>query len=420
MTPLTRRTLVGAIAAVPLVQTARAHATDAAHAINAVDHPLLTGVDRIDELAALTGNDRLALLTHGAAVSRDGRRTAAILAADPRFHLTALWTPEHGFGGHVAAGEDVTDGRDDATGLPLFSLYGARRAPDAAMLAGVDTIIIDLLDVGARPYTYVSSVKAVMAAAAGRRIIILDRPNPVGGTVVEGPVLDPALTSFVGAHPVALRHGMTLGELAMMINAEADIGARLEVMRVTGWRRDDGPAVMVDGRVPFMPPSPNLRAPSAILAYAGMVLFEGTNVSEGRGTPRPFETIGAPWIKSGQLSEAILRERITGVDVDPMAFTPTTSKYAGEACEGVALWVSDRRDFRAVTMALALLSIIARLYPRDFAFLTGTPPFFDRLAGQSWLRDAILSAMPVSEMEGRWAAPLAEFMRRRAGFLLYS
>lgn len=384
------------------------------------DGALMTGIDRTDALAALTGNDRLALLTHSAAVNRSGERTAAILASGAHFRLQAVWTPEHGFGGNAAAGELVGDGRDDSTGLPLFSLYGSRRAPDATMLSGIDTIVIDLQDVGARPYTYVSTVKAVMEAAAGRRIILIDRPNPVGGIVVEGPVLDPALVSFVGAHPVALRHGMTLGELALMINAEANIGARLEVMRVTGWQRSVGPAVMMDGPLPFRPPSPNLRAPSAILAYPGMVLFEGTNVSEGRGSDRPFETIGAPWIKAGQLVDAVMREAMPGVGVDPIHFVPAASKYSGDACEGIELWVEDRPGLRVVAMALTLLSTIARLYPRDFAFLAGTPPFFDRLAGQSWLRDAVLSGMPVPEMEGRWAEPLADFMRRRADYLLYT
>lgn len=409
---LSRRTLLAGAVALPLIGAGQAKALEA-------PPPLATGVDRPAELATLAGNDRLALLTHAAAVDRTGRRSVDVLAADPRFRLSAIWSPEHGFAGTAAAGAHVGDGRDVATGLSVHSLYGARRAPDAAMLAGIDAIIIDLVDVGARPYTYVSTVKAVLSAAAGRRVILIDRPNPVGGIVMEGPVLDPALASFVGAHPVPLRHAMTLGELAQMINAEAGIGADLTVVPVHGWRRADGTGVMVDGRLPFVQPSPNLRSPSAILAYSGMVLFEGTNVSEGRGTPRPFETIGAPWIKTGDLAEALWQVPIPGVEVARAGFTPTTSKYAGEPCEGVELWVEDARGFRAVGMALTLLATIARLYPRDFAFLTGTPPFFDRLSGQGWLRDALLAGAPVAEMEGRWADSLAAFAARRRPFLLY-
>lgn len=421
-----RRALLGAMAALPLLGTGAA-----VHALSAVPAPqpdplpspnpapLTTGIDRLDQLAALTGTDRLALLTHAAGVDREGRRSADVLAGDPRFRLAALWSPEHGFAASAAAGAHVGDGTDAATGLPVLSLYGARRAPDAAMLDGIDTIIIDLVDVGARPYTYVSTVKAVLAAAAGRRVILIDRPNPVGGVVMEGPVLDPALASFVGAHPVALRHGMTLGELAMMINDEAGIGAALTIVPVMGWQRADGTGVMVDGRLPFVPPSPNLRAPSAILGYSGMVLVEGTNLSEGRGTDRPFETIGAPWIKTDELAEALWRTPINGVEVTRTGFTPATSKFAGEACEGVELWAEDRRGFRAVTMALTLLTTVARLYPRDFAFLTGAPPFFDRLAGQGWLRDMLLAGAPVAEMEGRWADGLAAFAARRAAYLLY-
>lgn len=386
--------------------------------------PLLTGLDRLllSDGAGLIIGKRIALLTHAAGVDRIGARGIDRLAALPGVTLSLILSPEHGLDSRAAAGAPVAGGRDAATGLPIVSLYGATRAPEAPVLAGVDAVVVDLQDCGARPFIYSSTLAAVLRVAArtGTQVIVADRPNPLGGVGLEGPMLDPALSSFVGAHDVPLRHGMTFGELAMMINAEAGIGAQLNIVPMSGWRRQDGFAPFMDGRLPFVAPSPNLRHPSAILTYPGSVLIEGTNLSEGRGTDRPFETIGAPFIKRDALAEALGQAGLAGVSFDPIAFTPTTSKFTGQACEGVTLWAEERTDFLPVRTGLTILSTLLRLYPEQVRFLAGRRPFFDLLVGQSWVRPALIDGMAISDMEVRWQPALSAFAERRRPFLLYA
>jgi uncharacterized protein YbbC (DUF1343 family) len=383
---------------------------------------LLTGLDRLlgDQAHRLAGK-RIALLTHAAGVDRTGVRGIDRLAALPDTRLSMILSPEHGLNSRAAAGEHVDSGRDGATGLPVHSLYGASREPDPALFTEVDTIIVDLQDCGARPFTYSSTLAAVLrvAAQAGTQVIVADRPNPLGGVTMEGPMLDPALASFVGAHDVPLRHGLTFGELAQMINAEAGIGAMLDIVPMMGWRREDGFAPFMENRLPFVPPSPNLRSPSAMLTYPGTVLIEGTNVSEGRGSDRPFETIGAPFIKGEALAEALTQAGLGGADFDPVEFIPTTSKFAGRPCEGVSLWASDNADFLPVRTGLTILGTLLRLYPAEVQFLPGARPFFDLLIGQSWVRPALLAGTPVSAIEARWQPALTAFAERRRPFLLY-
>lgn len=383
---------------------------------------LLTGLDRLagDQAQRLAGK-RIALLTHAAGVDRSGARGIDRIAALSDSRLTLILSPEHGLNSRAAAGEPVNNGQDSVTGLPVHSLYGATRAPDPTLFADIDAIVVDLQDCGARPFTYSSTLAAVLRVAAQTRteVIVADRPNPLGGVTMEGPMLDPALASFVGTHDVPLRHGLTLGELAGMINAEADIRAALEVVPMTGWRREDGFAPFMDGRLPFIPPSANLRSPSAVLTYPGTVLIEGTNVSEGRGSDRPFETIGAPFIKGEMLAETLTQAGLGGIEFDPVQFTPTTSKYAGQPCEGVGLWAQDRGDFRPVRTGLTILASLLRLYPAEIQFLPGTRPFFDLLIGQSWVRPALLADMPVGDIEARWQPALSAFAERRRRFLLY-
>lgn len=338
--------------------------------------PMTTGLDRPKELIPALRGKRIAILTHAAGVDRFEKRSIDVLAATPGVKLTAIWSPEHGLAGQAAAGDHVGDGRDATTDLPIHSLYGKSRAPSAAMLDVIDAIFVDLQDVGVRPYTYVSTVAEVLRAAssADKAVILNDRPNPLGGEVMEGPVLDPKLSSFVGVHPVPLRHAMTIGELAGMINVEAGYKADLTILLVNAWSRKTGAEAFRPGQLPFVPPSPNLRSTDAIFAYAGTVLFEGTAISEGRGTDMPFQTIGAPFMERDKLAAAIPPDFIVGAMLDVVSFIPEASRYKGETCSGISIMALDSTNYRPVEAALTLLATFLKLYPEKAGFLASAKP----------------------------------------------
>jgi uncharacterized protein YbbC (DUF1343 family) len=337
--------------------------------------------------------------------------------------VTALFSPEHGIRGDVSAGEQVADTVDRRTGLPVYSLYGRSSRPTPEMLRNVDLLVFDLQDVGARFYTYASTMAYVMAAAAGRHIpvLVLDRPNPIDGTDVEGPLLDTAFTSFVGLFPIPVRHGMTLGELAGMIAGERWLAGapdvNLRVIPMEGWKRtmwyDDTGLI-------WIPPSPNMKTLSTATVYPGTCLVEGTNVSEGRGTDRPFEYIGAPWIDGDSLSRALNALRLPGVHAEPITFTPAPDaraardpKFRNELCGGVYLHVLDRSAFRPVSVAIRLLSQLRAMYAGKLVL---HPSTFDHLAGNARLRSEIESG-GMSEAAG--PASLRHFLELRKKYLLY-
>ncbi|WP_213604910.1 exo-beta-N-acetylmuramidase NamZ family protein [Pseudoxanthomonas japonensis] len=407
--------LLCASLAVPLPSAAMA-ATDGACC--AVDAPRL-GIDVLleDRLDLLRGK-RVGLVTNATGVDGKLRSSVDRFAAQQAFELVALFGPEHGVRGDVQAGDKVASTRDAVTGLPVHSLYGEHREPTPAMLDGIDVLVFDIQDVGTRFYTYPYTLAGVMRAAkrAGIPVVVTDRPDPIGGVLVEGPVLEPALASFVGMFPIPLRHGMTLGELAMLFNSEFGIGADLHVVTMQGWRRGDEP---LRGTLPWVPPSPNMPTPDTALVYPGTGLLEGTNVSEGRGTTRPFETLGAPWVYAPALAERLNAMQLPGVRFRPTWFTPTFSKHAGAACAGVQLHVTDRAAFRPVRTGIAVLKALHDQHPKDFAFLPGDPPFFDRLAGVPWLRGAILRGDSIEAIEARWQPGLAAFQAVRQRHLLY-
>lgn len=361
---------------------------------------------------------RVGLITNPTGVDAQLRSSIDLLAADPQLRLVALFGPEHGVRGDVQAGEKVGAALDAGTGLPVHSLYGEHREPTAEMLQGIDVLVFDIQDVGARFYTYPYTLAGAMRAArrAGIPVVVLDRPNPIGGTRVEGPVLDPALASFVGQFPLPVRHGMTLGELARLFNEEFGIGAQLQVVPVQGWRRD---AAEPGGALPWVPPSPNMPTPDTALVYPGSALFEGTNVSEGRGTTRPFETIGAPFIQAQALAEHMNALNLPGVRFRPVWFTPTFSKHAGNLCGGVQLHVTNREAFLPFRTGLALLKAIHDLYPQAFRFEPGNPPFFDHLAGNDWIRPAIEAGESLEAIEARWQPALRRFEQVRRRYLMY-
>lgn len=370
--------------------------------------------ERID----LLRGRRVGLVTNATGVDRQLRSTVDLLAAHPQVELVALFGPEHGVRGDVQAGDHVADIRDTATGLPVHSLYGEHRAPTPAMLAGIEVLVFDIQDVGTRFYTYPYTLAGVMraAAAAGIPVVVPDRPDPIGGVLVEGPVLDPALASFVGMFPIPLRHGMTIGELARLFNAEYGIGAELHVVPMQGWARGDEP---LRAALPWVPPSPNMPTPDTALVYPGTGLLEGTNVSEGRGTTRPFEIVGAPFVDAPALAARLNAQALPGVLFRPVWFTPSFSKHAGQPSAGVQLHVTDRTAFRPVRTGIAVLKALHDQHPEAFAFLPGDPPFFDRLAGIGWLRDAIDRGMPLDAIEARWQPGLEAFAPVRRRYLLY-
>jgi uncharacterized protein YbbC (DUF1343 family) len=357
---------------------------------------------------------RLGLLTHPAAVLPDlGHGLDALL--DAGADIRAVFGSEHGLRGTAQAGESEHDAVDPVTGLPLFDTYDKDAAGIADQLrtAGIDVLLVDLQHVGARFYTYESTLYDVISAAApaGVEVAVLDRPNPVGGSAVQGPVLDPAFSSFVGRAAIPLRHGMTMGELGGLF---ADLlGApRPAVVPMAGWRREFDFAAT---GLPWVPPSPNIPTAATTLTYLGTCLVEGTNLSTGRGTTTPFEVCGAPWLDASVVRE-LRAAGLPGVAFRQTYFTPTFDRFTGEPVSGVQLHVTDPATFDPLLTALTVLHTVRRLHPEEFAFL---PRTFDILAGTDRLRLALEAGTPPAELIRPWHRELAEFHDLRRGHLLY-
>ncbi|MEY3235285.1 MAG: hypothetical protein RL230_2556 [Pseudomonadota bacterium] len=367
---------------------------------------------------ALLAGKRVGLITNPTGVTLKLESAIDLMARARDFKLAALFGPEHGVRGDAQAGAAVADNVDARTGLPAFSLYGTTRKPTPAMLAGLDVLVFDIQDIGARFYTYPWTLALVMQAAreAGIGVIVADRPNPIGGIRVEGPVLDSALASFVGAYPIPIRHGMTLGELALMMNTDFSIGCNLNVVRCTNWRRTDNAS---QTGLPWVPPSPNMPTIDTAFIYPGTCLIEGTNLSEGRGTAKPFELIGAPFIDAQALADKLNQRNLPGARFRPAWFTPSFSKFQGQLCAGVQVHITDRTSLAPVDAGIAILLEVVRHHGKDFSFLPGKPPFFDKLAGVSWLREAILAGESLDAIKTRWQPELAAFTLKRARRLLY-
>ena len=360
---------------------------------------------------------RLGLITNHTGVDRQGRSDVDLLHGLPSVRLVALFSPEHGLRGTAAPGEKIRSGVDERTGLPVHSLYGETRKPTPAMLADVDVLLFDIQDVGARPYTYVYTMALGMQAAKEKGIpfVVLDRPNPIGGEMVEGNLLDPAFATFVGLYPIPMRHGMTAGELAKLFNDRFGIGCELTVVPVANWRR----AAWHDATaLPWVAPSPNLPRLDAAIHYPGTVLFEGTNLSCGRGTSHPFEQVGAPWLDAGKVIAAMKAANPAGVAFEPVAFTPTQAgdkKFEGQPCRGIRLVVRDRDLYHPVRTSVLLVNAIRAAHPEHFQFLVS---HFDRLAGTDRLR-ASIEGGTVTELLREWDGEAASFRAARQPYLLY-
>jgi uncharacterized protein YbbC (DUF1343 family)/CubicO group peptidase (beta-lactamase class C family) len=375
--------------------------------------PVQNGIDvmRASGFAALKGL-RVGLLTNHTGRARDGAPTIDVLADAPGVTLAALFSPEHGIRGLLDA--TVPSTKDEKTGLPIHSLYGETRRPTEDMLRGLDAIVIDLQDVGARFYTYMTTMAYVMEEAAPRKIkvFILDRPNPIGGVQIEGPSLDPEAVSFIGYLPaMPTRHGMTLGELARLFNAEKKIGADLTVVAMRNWRRD---AWFDETGLMWIGPSPNMRNLYAATLYTGLASFESTNLSVGRGTDTPFEHVGAPWIEGVRLAEALNARAIPGIRFYPEAFTPTASKFAKEACQGVFIVVTDRNAVRPVRVGVEIASALLTLFPGKFEINSAT-----RLFGSAAGLTRLKSGDDPAAIAASWSGAEARWRLVRAKYLLY-
>ncbi|MEN3000865.1 MAG: DUF1343 domain-containing protein [Armatimonadota bacterium] len=374
---------------------------------------VLNGVDNLlAQGARVLEGRRVGLITNHTGLTADRRATIDALR-ERGIRLTALFSPEHGLHGQLD--ERVPDTVDERTGLPVYSLYGERKKPTPQQLEQVDVLVFDIQDIGARFYTYISTMGLAMEACAevGLPFIVLDRVNPIGGVALEGPVAEPECLSFTAYHTLPVRHGMTVGELAQMFNAERGLNVALTVIPCSGWRRSQ----WFDAcGLYWINPSPNMRRLQQALLYPGVGLLEGTNLSVGRGTDTPFEVIGAPWIDGRKLA-GVLNElpTSTGVRFVPVAFTPTASTYKGVACEGVSIFITERSRVRPVALGLGIAYALRRLYPREWEA--------QRMLGLLAHREVHTLLMEGAELErilGRCARDERAFRHRRKRFLIYS
>jgi len=388
-------------------------------------------LDPAGDAAGLARGARLGVVAHPASIDAGGRHLVDRLVRDGRFRIVRLFGPEHGVRGEAQDMESVDEPSDRATGLPVVSLYGDREEslrPKPEHLKGLDAIVYDLQDVGSRYYTFVYTLSYMMEAArdAGIPVIVLDRPNPIGGLAVEGPILDPSLASFVGRFPLPVRHGMTTGELAMLFRDAFGLAADVRVVGMSGWSRG---MHFEDTGLPWVLPSPNMPTPETARVYPGGCLIEGTNLSEGRGTTRPFELTGAPWIDGTRLAETLAHagdaEGLDGVLFRAAWFKPTFQKHAGTICGGVQVHITDRALARPFATYLVMLREARRLDPGAFDWRRERYEFVDdRLAidlllGRSELRPMIEGGAALQEMESVWANDSVRFLADRQRTLLY-
>lgn len=386
---------------------------------------VLTGLDVLaTRLRSLLGGRRVGLLCHQASVTGDLTHAREVIRRLPRVRLRALFAPEHGLTGAAQDHALIRPERDPATGLSVHSLYGDRLDPDPRWLREIDVLVVDLQDVGSRYYTFAWTMTLAMRVCAGSRVpvLVLDRPNPLGGKRLEGNWPDPRFRSFVGLYPLPVRHGLTIAELAAYLNETHGLGCDLTVVPMRGWRRAmDGAAT----GLPWVAPSPNMPALDTARVYPGGCLLEGTNLSEGRGTTRPFELTGAPFLDGERLARDLARRRLPGVAFRPTTFQPAFHKWAGQRCWGVQVHVTDPGRFRPFATYLALIIEARRQARRRFRWRR--PPYefetrklpIDLLLGGPDIRQAIERGVSLGRIEASWRPALTRFAAARRQFLLY-
>jgi uncharacterized protein YbbC (DUF1343 family) len=385
------------------------------------------GIDRIEEEwpKELKGA-KVALLVHQASVNSDLRYTWDVFSNFDKVKVKALLAPQHGLFGETQDNMiEWEDFRDPSTGLPVYSLYGKSRKPLPYMLEGIDGIVVDLQDVGSRYYTYIWTLYLVMESALenGKFVVVLDRPNPIGGLEIEGPVLKEAYSSFVGLKPLPVRHGMTIGEIALLFKGEYLRDINLFVLKMENWSRN---YFWEDTGLEWVNPSPNMPSEKTALLYPGICLLEATNISEGRGTTRPFEILGAPFINPYELVEALENYSLEGVYFRPLYFIPTFNKFAGEKCGGLQIHIRDKKALKPFKIGVVIIKVIKELYPDYFRWRE--PPYeyefkklpIDILAGSNHLREALDRGDPIEEMETWWKLEGEVFNKEvRSKYLIY-
>jgi uncharacterized protein YbbC (DUF1343 family) len=405
--------VLAALAILPMWATShRASARAQRPEAGATQGPVLTGVDVYEKYPAepFAGN-RVGLITNQTGVDSAGRRTIDVLAARKGVKLVAIFSPEHGVDG--LANAPVADSEDEKTGLRIHSLYTDTRRPTDDMLNGIDVLVFDIQDAGVRFYTYVTTMAYCLEAAAKHhiRFFVFDRPDPLGGEAIEGPMLDPDRTSFTGYFSMPVRYGMTMGELAQMFNVENKIGADLHVEAMLGWRRSE---TYDQTGLAWIPPSPNLRTLNEAFLYPGIEVLQAGSISVGRGTDTPFELLGAPWIHADEFSAALASRPIPGIRFAPARFTPTSDIYQGEACQGVTISITNRDRLDSMRMGLEIAAVLDRMYPDQFRI----PKTLELLGSQSTVDRLNRGDAPADIVSG-WAADLDKFRTMREKYLLY-
>lgn len=371
-----------------------------------------TGLDVLEaqKFAALR-NKHVGLITNHTGVDSQGRSTVDLLSHAAGVHLVALFSPEHGLAGRND--ENVASTKDPATGLPVFSLYGESRRPTDEMLKGIDTLVFDIQDAGVRFYTYTATMGYCMEEAAKHKIAfyVLDRPNPIGGNIVEGPVLDADKTSFVAYFPLPVRYGLTIGELAQFFNAENHIGCDLHVIAMKNWHRN----YFFDSTgARWIPPSPNLRTFKGAVLYPGIEILQNAGVSVGRGTETPFEQFGAPWMNGEEVAAALNERHLAGLRFVNQPFIPVTGLYSGQRCGGVAVRITDRQAVRAMRMGMEIATTLKKLYPEKF-----DPEKIVELVGNAETIRELQTGTPPEKIVENWNTDLNAFEQSRKKYLLY-
>jgi len=380
---------------------------------------VMTGLDRVASYKDVFEGKRLGIITNHTAYDSNGRFIVDVFRGMAGVKITALFSPEHGLWGTAPDGKKIGSQTHPVYNLPVYSLYGKTQKPTRDMLRDIDVLVFDIQDIGARFYTYIYTMSLAMEAAAenGKTFVVLDRPNPINGISVEGNILEPTQSSFVGLYPIPVRHGMTAGELAEMFNGQdwlaGSIKTKLVVIPMKGWRR----RMWYDQTgLRFIKTSPNMPDLETAAIYPGLCLLEGTNVSEGRGTAMPFRQFGAPWTDSKLLAKRLDALNLPEMRFEPVSFTPTSSKCKGKECHGVRIIVSDRDRLEPYFSGIRIVNEIYRMYPKQFEWRAS---HFDRLCGTSKIRSAITSNSSLDALHNKWRKELESFLKIRAGYLIY-
>jgi len=379
-----------------------------------------TGLDNIGAHADLFKGKRLGIIANHTSYNSEGKYIVDVFRAMESVRVVALFSPEHGLRGLEEAGAKVENETDPVTGLPAYSLFGKISKPTPKMLANVDVLVFDIQDVGARFYTYLYTMSLAMEAAAEnhKQFVVLDRPNPINGVQLEGPVLEPKFATFVGLYPIPVRYALTVGELAKMINGEGwlakGVKADLTVVVLTGWQRG---MWFDDTGLRFIKPSPNMPDVETEALYPGLCLLEGTNLSEGRGTPKPFRQFGAPWIDADALADRLNSLKLPGLQFSATSFTPTSSKFRNEKCRGVEILLADRTRLEPFWSGVLIVNELYQMYPSNFKWIER---HFDRLCGTATIRETIIARKPLPLPKAAWAAQCRTFDGMRRKYFLYA